>query len=98
MGQDFAGIVSATGDGVTKYREGERVCGMARAHGAFAECTVVPEEGLGQPIARIPDGVSDADAAALPTAGLAGCLWDARPSSLATAPSGIRQNFELALS
>jgi NADPH:quinone reductase-like Zn-dependent oxidoreductase len=71
MGQDFAGIVSATGDRVTKYREGERICGMAPVHGAFAEYTIVPEEGVGQPIARIPDDVSDADAAALPTAGLA---------------------------
>jgi NADPH:quinone reductase len=71
MGQDFAGVVSATGGGVTQYRKDERVCGMARAHGAFAEYTVVPEEGPGQPVARIPDGVSDADAAAVPTAGLA---------------------------
>jgi NADPH:quinone reductase len=71
MGQDFAGIVSATGDRVTKYRVGERICGMARQHGAFAEFTVVPEEAPRQPVARIPDDVSDADAAALPTAGLA---------------------------
>jgi len=70
LGQDFAGIVSATGARVQKYREGERVFGTAREHGAYAEYTLVPEEAPGQPIAKIPDDVGDADAAALPTAGL----------------------------
>ncbi len=70
LGQDFAGVVSATGDRVTKYREGERVFGIAREHGAYAEYTVVPEDDHAQPVAKIPDGVGDADAAALPTAGL----------------------------
>lgn len=70
LGQDFAGVVSATGNHVTKYREGERIFGMAREHGAYAEYTVVPEEDQPQPICKIPDSVGDADAAALPTAGL----------------------------
>jgi NADPH:quinone reductase-like Zn-dependent oxidoreductase len=70
LGQDFAGVVSATGNRVAKYREGERVFGIARDHGAFAEYTLVPEDDHRQPIAKIPDGVGDADAAALPTAGL----------------------------
>ncbi|HEY2475092.1 MAG TPA: NADP-dependent oxidoreductase [Candidatus Cybelea sp.] len=70
LGQDFAGIVSATGARVSKYHEGERIFGIARDHGAFAEYTVVPEDDHAQPIAKIPDGVGDADAAALPTAGL----------------------------
>jgi NADPH:quinone reductase-like Zn-dependent oxidoreductase len=70
LGQDFAGVVSATGDGITKYREGERIFGIARERGAYAEYTVVPEDDRAQPIARIPDGVSDAHAAALPTASL----------------------------
>jgi NADPH:quinone reductase-like Zn-dependent oxidoreductase len=70
LGQDFAGVVSAVGEGVTKYREGERVFGIAREHGAYAEYTVVPEDDPAQPVAKIPDGVGDADAAALPTAGL----------------------------
>jgi NADPH:quinone reductase-like Zn-dependent oxidoreductase len=70
LGQDFAGVVSATGDRVTKYREGERVFGIAREHGAYAEYTLVPEDDRTQPIAKIPDDVGDADAAALPTAGL----------------------------
>ncbi|HET6274414.1 MAG TPA: NADP-dependent oxidoreductase [Candidatus Cybelea sp.] len=69
LGQDFAGVVSATGDRVTKYREGERVFGIS-ARGAFAQYTLVPEDGPKQPMAKIPDSVGDADAAALPTAGL----------------------------
>jgi len=70
LGQDFAGVVSATGGRVTKYREGERIFGIARRHGAFAEYTVVPEDDRAQPVAKIPDAVGDADAAASPTAGL----------------------------
>jgi NADPH:quinone reductase-like Zn-dependent oxidoreductase len=70
LGQDFAGVVSALGPNVSKYREGERIFGIARQHGAFAEYTVAAEESLPQPVAKIPDSVGDADAAALPTAGL----------------------------
>ena len=69
LGQDFAGVVSATGDRVTKYREGERIFGIS-ARGAFAQYTVAPEDGPSQPVAKIPDSIGDADAAALPTAGL----------------------------
>lgn len=70
LGQDFAGVVSDAGGNVSKYRKGERVFGIARSHGAYAEYTVVPENDRVQPIAKIPDDVGDADAAALPTAGL----------------------------
>lgn len=70
LGQDFAGVVSATGKHVAKYSEGERIFGIAREHGAYAEYTLVPEDDRGQPVAKIPDGVGDADAASLPTAGL----------------------------
>lgn len=68
-GQDFAGVVSRAPTR-SKYREGERLFGIARAHGSFAEYTVVPEDDRAQPIAKIPDSVGDADAAALPTAAL----------------------------
>ncbi len=44
LGQDFAGVVSETGSRVSKYREGERVFGVARAHGSYAEYTVVGED------------------------------------------------------
>ncbi len=67
LGQDFAGVVSRVGAGVTKYKIGERVFGVAPDHGAYAEYTIVSED---DPVAKIPDDVGDADAAALPTAGL----------------------------
>jgi NADPH:quinone reductase-like Zn-dependent oxidoreductase len=70
LGQDFAGIVVGAGAGVKRYSEEDRVFGIAREHGAYAEYTMVPEDGTGQPLAHIPDGVGDADAAGLPTAGL----------------------------
>jgi len=70
LGQDFAGVVVATGERVQRYDVGERVFGVARDHGAYAEFTLVPEDDPRQPIAKIPDDVGDADAAALPTAGL----------------------------
>ncbi len=69
LGQDFAGVVSATGERVRKYNEGERVFGIAR-RGAFAQYAVVPEDDREAPVAKIPDVVGDADAAALPTAGI----------------------------
>ena len=70
LGQDFAGVVSEPGARVSKYREGERIFGIARTHGAFAEYTVASEDDPEEPIAKIPDDVGDADAASLPTAGL----------------------------
>jgi NADPH:quinone reductase-like Zn-dependent oxidoreductase len=70
VGQDFAGIVVATGDGANEFRVNDRVFGIAREHGAFAEYTVVPEHDSTQPIAKLPDDLADVHAAALPTAGL----------------------------
>lgn len=70
LGQDFAGTVLDAGGSVRRYRLKDRVFGIAREHGAYAEYTVVPEDDRTQPIAKIPDDVGDADAAALPTAGL----------------------------
>lgn len=69
LGRDFAGVVSALGPRASKYHEGERIFGCAD-RGAYAEFTIVPEAGKDQPIAKIADAVGDADAAALPTAGL----------------------------
>ena len=70
LGQDFAGVVVGAGSRVKRYAQDDRVFGIAREHGAHAEYTLVPEDGRGQPMAHIPDGVGDADAAGLPTAGL----------------------------
>jgi NADPH:quinone reductase-like Zn-dependent oxidoreductase len=70
MGQDFAGRIVEAGQNVRRYALDERIFGVAHEHGAYAEYTVVPEDGAEQPIAGIPDNVGDADAAALPTAGI----------------------------
>jgi len=69
-GQDLAGVVMAVGERVTRLREGDRVVACARSHGGYAEFTVVGEAVLGQPIAKIPDGISAEIAATLPTPGL----------------------------
>lgn len=56
FGLDFAGVVEALGDGVTAFKAGDRVFGMApsRRNGAHADYVCVPERGA---IAKIPDDV-----------------------------------------
>ena len=63
-GADVAGVVAAVGDDVTDLAIGDRVVGMAR--GSFAERAVSSAGAL----TPIPDGMSFADAAALPVAGV----------------------------
>lgn len=68
LGVDFAGVlerVPARGSGL---RAGDRVFGMARIHGSYAEYTAVRPGAKAEPLTRIPDDVSDEQAAALPTA------------------------------
>jgi NADPH:quinone reductase-like Zn-dependent oxidoreductase len=77
-GIDFAGVVErvpAAGNeaggneaGGNELRVGDRVFGMTRTHGAFAEYTAVTPGAKAEPLALIPDGVTDEQAAALPTA------------------------------
>lgn len=66
LGHDGMGIVREVGSGVTLVRPGDRVCfcngGIGGTMGTYAEAAVVPEWQL----ARVPDGVDDATAAALP--------------------------------
>lgn len=69
LGQDFAGVVERA-EAVDEPRAGQRVFGAARSHGSYAEYTLVPAGSRAEPIAPVPDGVSDEQAAALPTAGL----------------------------
>jgi NADPH:quinone reductase-like Zn-dependent oxidoreductase len=64
IGADLAGEVVAVGDGVTDLQVGDRVFGTGQ--GSFAQYAVAKPGN----VARIPDGVSDADAAALPVAGI----------------------------
>jgi NADPH:quinone reductase len=67
LGLDAAGIVEAVGEGVTTIRPGERVVwhGDLRRPGVFAEHAIAPAHVL----ARVPDGVESAAAAAIPCAG-----------------------------
>lgn len=60
LGCEGAGVVEAIGDGVTDFAIGERV-GFSMAIGAYAEAIVLPAPAL----VKIPDAVSDAQAAAV---------------------------------
>ena len=64
---DFAGIVDHVPAGESDLRAGERIFGMAHAHGSYAEYTAVASGMKAEPVAHIPDGVSDEQAAVLPT-------------------------------
>jgi NADPH:quinone reductase-like Zn-dependent oxidoreductase len=66
LGQDYAGVVQVVGDEVRVFAQGDRVFGVA-PRGAYAEFLAAKVPG---PIAKIPGGLDDAQAAALPTAGL----------------------------
>lgn len=68
-GADFAGTVVAVGSNVISLALGDRVFGAANPFkgGAFAQRIAVPA----QQVAPVPDGITSADAAALPIAGLA---------------------------
>jgi NADPH:quinone reductase-like Zn-dependent oxidoreductase len=63
-GVDVAGVVERVGTGVTGFAPGDRVFGGAR--GSFAELAAVRPSG----VAAIPDGLSFAEAAALPVAAI----------------------------
>jgi NADPH2:quinone reductase len=68
LGIDFAGVVERVPAGGNELHVGARVFGMARTHGAYAEYTAVAPGAKSEPLALIPNGVSDEAAAALPTA------------------------------
>ncbi len=74
VGWDVAGVVEEMGYGVTWLAPGERVFGMPRfprEAACYAEYVCAPSRHL----ARIPDGLSDVEAAAVPLAGLT--AWQA---------------------
>jgi NADPH:quinone reductase-like Zn-dependent oxidoreductase len=69
VGWDVAGVVEAVGLGVTRFEVGDRVFGMPRfphEAAAYAEYVTAPSRQL----ARIPDGVGDIEAGAVPLAAL----------------------------
>ncbi|MDD7413817.1 MAG: NAD(P)H-quinone oxidoreductase [bacterium] len=63
MGLEVAGVVTALGEGVSRFRAGDRVCALLGG-GGYAEKVCVPE-GMLMPI---PQGLSFETAAALPEA------------------------------
>ena len=66
VGIDFAGVAERVPAGEHGLEAGDRVFGMARTHGSYAEYTAVAPGARIEPLARIPDGVADDQAAALP--------------------------------
>src|SRR5580692_5895571 len=66
VGIDFAGVAERVPAGDHGLRVGDRVFGMARTHGSYAEHTAAAPGATLEPVARIPDGVTDDQAAALP--------------------------------
>jgi NADPH2:quinone reductase len=68
VGIDFAGVAERVPAGDHGLQVGDRVFGMARTHGSYAEHTAVSPAATMEPLAKIPDAVADDQAAALPTA------------------------------
>jgi NADPH:quinone reductase-like Zn-dependent oxidoreductase len=66
MGADFAGVVERVPAGERDFHAGDRIFGTAHAHGAYADYTAVAPGVKTDLVARIPDGVADEQAAALP--------------------------------
>ncbi len=69
LGVDFAGVVERVPAGERDLRVGERIFGIARTHGSYAEYTAVAPGVQIEPFARIPEAVTDEQAAALPMPG-----------------------------
>ncbi len=68
MGMDFSGVVSSIGPGVTRFKEGDAVFGLAR----FKECGAFSQEVITKEmfLAKKPNNVSYEDAACLGTPGI----------------------------
>jgi NADPH:quinone reductase len=74
LGADGAGVVEKLGDGTSRYSVGDDLFGQLLiaplgSAGTYAEYVAVTEDA---PLARVPSGLDDVVAAALPTAGGAG--------------------------
>jgi len=61
IGLECAGEIESTGEGVSRWKKGDKVCALL-AGGGYAEYTVVPEGSL----APVPRGLSFVEAASLP--------------------------------
>lgn len=91
MGNEFTGVVEACGEGVTRFKPGERVFARVPKDrmGAFAEFAAVPEDVL----AAMPATLDFDAAAAVPLAGLTALQalrdeLDLRPGSHVFIPGG----------
>jgi NADPH:quinone reductase-like Zn-dependent oxidoreductase len=83
VGWDVAGVVEEVGRGVSWLAPGDRVFGMPRfpqEAACYAEYVASPSRQL----ARIPEGLSDVEAAAIPLAGLT--AWQALVETAAVGP------------
>jgi NADPH:quinone reductase-like Zn-dependent oxidoreductase len=74
LGADFAGVVEKLGEGTSTFSVGDDLFGQLLiaplgSAGTYAEYVAVTEDA---PLARVPSGLDDVVAAALPTAGGAG--------------------------
>jgi NADPH2:quinone reductase len=74
LGADFAGVVEQLGEGASRFSVGDDLFGQLLiaplgSAGTYAEYVAVTEDA---PVARVPAGLDDVVAAALPTAGGAG--------------------------
>ncbi|MBE0579544.1 NAD(P)-dependent alcohol dehydrogenase [Devosia sp.] len=70
LGMEVAGVVEALGEGVTRFKVGDRVFGPTGfGMGAYAEYATIPEAGS---LTTIPPTLSYAEAAGIPTGGLNG--------------------------
>jgi putative PIG3 family NAD(P)H quinone oxidoreductase len=69
-GLELAGEIDAVGEGVADWSVGDRVLGLCGG-GSYAEAAVLPARA----VARMPDGLSFTDAAAIPEAFIT--AWDA---------------------
>ncbi len=69
-GVDFSGVVESVPSGEHNFKPGDRIFGQTRGYGSYAEYTLVKPGDDKSPIAHIPDGISDAQAASLPIAAI----------------------------
>jgi NADPH:quinone reductase-like Zn-dependent oxidoreductase len=79
-GMEFAGEVAGVGEGVTRFALGDRVFGYTGVGlGAHAEYRCLPESGI---LAKIPSGMTYAEAAAVPNGGLTALVYLRNMASL----------------
>jgi NADPH:quinone reductase-like Zn-dependent oxidoreductase len=79
VGYEVAGVVDATGPGVTSPHEGDRVIALTR-FGGYSDCVIVPAVQA----FRFPDRLSDAEAASVPVSYLTAALALYRMAALSS--------------